>query len=187
MAYTCSLFQWGISAIVPFGDQLSGMSSKTPVSKRQEKTRIATAKKIKKAIKEERANPSLETSVNKMKMNAQKNLAESFYKDNQYIYDQLGKSASPLDAIIPGSGIISTIVARTGTANNLKQFAEESPSYKDTALKMSQAAVPVIIGALSPLWQPLVEPYITATVLGSTALVVVGVAITLDAVKYFRG
>ncbi len=185
MSYTMSLIQTGVSAVVPFADKIPGMENTAPkkISKKQEQTRLKVAQSMQKAIKEGRLDPSYSTAVTNMQTKAQKNISEANYSNTQYGLDQLGKLSPVLDAVIPGSGIIAKTAVQVGTVQNLKRYADETPSTKDTLLKTAKFAAPILAGLTAPFWMPFVTPVVIAT--GAAA--VVSTAIALDGLSYYRG
>lgn len=185
-SYTMSFISYAVHNFIPYGDCIPGMERKEPViNKKQEKARLATAKRMKQAVKEKKLDPSFANAASRMEYRAKKNLSERNYSKKQYPIDQLAKAAPLLDVVVPGVGITMTTLSQAGSAYNVSQYANESPSTQDTILKTAKLVAPIMVTLTSPWWMPLIAPYMTASVIGGTAAVL-GTALTLDAIQYLR-
>ena len=185
MSYTLNLIQAGVNAVVPFADKIPGMENNAPekISKKQEEMRLKVARSMQKAIQEGRLSPSYASAVANMEEKAQTNTSEANYSNAQYGLDQLGKLSPILNVVIPGSGIVAKTAAQLGTVQNLKRYAEEAPSTKDTLIKTAKFAGPILAGFTAPFWMP----YVTTTVIATGAAAILCTTLTLDGLSYYRG
>jgi hypothetical protein len=192
MTYTRKLIEATIHTLVPYGDKIVDMGNKAlgmnysedkkRISKRAQKARIATANAINKAVQEGRINASFKKMADNMKVKAQSQLAENNYQNRGYLFDQVSKAAPIADVFVPGLSQAVTTVYQVGTIQNLCEYASESPSYVDTAIKAATVVTPMIVGATSTLWMPFVTPW-----LGVAAAGVVGSLLVADGMNYLRG
>lgn len=189
MSYTMSLlkqgFNFGVNSL-PWGDKLFP-NTDTQISKNEERRRLKTAKSMEKAIKKGQLKTvSLET-VNQMELKAKKSLNEKSYDKNQYVYDQIKKVSSLTEALIPGSGVVCKGISNIGTFGNLKEYVKNSPSTKESVMKIGKTVVvPVVMGLSTPFIMPVVAPLLTVPVITGTVGTVISSVVGFDIYNYFR-
>lgn len=201
MNCTDKLFETTLTNFFPFGKQIltkgralknDGLldnneghsSSIKSVSRRQEKARLATARLMEKHIQNGRLDRSYEQKVKKMKYKAQQRLAESnFEKRNQrhsFLHESQ-KAAPILGHLVPGADFILTTSNRLAVVLNAEEFAEESPSLKESVIKTTSAIAPVILSATSHIWSPYIKPWEQTLVIGT-----MGTVVALDVLHYLK-
>lgn len=191
--YTKSILESTVNYFVPMGDKLVkagnqalGMNyvDSPKTSKRKLKSKMAMAKSIQKAVKEGKMDSSFKQAAENMHTRAKSELAEQDFTNKQYLFEEVKKAVPLLDFMIPGTGTVATAAANVGTAKNIAEFAKESPDLVSTTIKSASFATPLIIGATSSLWLPIVAPWLGLAAAG--AAVVVGGAAVADTVNYLR-
>lgn len=167
--------------ILERGEKLLGIeSAEAPkLSKRHQKRRIETAKRIQEAVKEKQIDPSFAEKADHMMIDARKQLAkakknsaEENFESREYLYEQIGKMEGIIDTVVPGSGAILSPIGYVAQLKHLSQYAQEVPLI-ETAKKVSMIAGTTAVGVL-------IAPYLTTTVIAIAGATAYGAAIAAD-------
>ena len=189
MSYTLDAIRFGANMVIPFADKIPGLANNNKNEVAQAKNRINVAKSMKKAIQKGTLDSSYVDAVEKMQAVAQKKMVDHDYNNKQYIYNQIGKTAKILDKFIPGSGIadMGNQVVNEGKIENLRDYAKDCPSIKNTVYKtMTAAVLPFFVPTLINTAKSVLEPYLTVPGIIAAATVAAAVPVTIDAISYFR-
>lgn len=188
MTYSGHLLRTGADYFVPFNDKISSFSQENSlkISKNEQKNRLKVAKAMEKAIQQGQLDDSFALPVQNMKASALQELSNSSYSNGTYLYDQIAKAAPILDVITPGLGVMAINAARVGNAQNIYRYASQAPSIKDTSMKIASFVAPILFAAASPIIMPTVTPYITTAAIITGSASVIGSALFLDAINYFK-
>jgi len=189
MLYTLGAIRFGANMVIPFADKIPGLANNNKNEVAQAKNRINVAKSMKKSMENGKLPLSYLEVVDKMQAVAQKKIADHDYNNKQYIYNQFGKTAKILDKFIPGSGIadMGNQVVNEGKIGNLRDYAKDCPSIKNTVYKtMTAAVLPFFVPSLLSTAKSVAEPYLTVPIIIAAATVAAAVPLTIDAISYFR-
>lgn len=194
MSYTLTLVNTLVKNFVPMGDKIVEFGNKAlgndttteKKSKREQKARLATSILMDQAIRKGEIDPTLKKAVKNMKDNAKIQLAEDHYQNKQVIFNEIGKTASILNYVVPGSGTIVTGISRAGITANITSYANESSNVKETTIKAKNFVGSVIMATTSSALLPFITPLITPWVGAAATVGVLGTTVIMDTVNYMR-
>lgn len=204
MSLTVKLFKLIADNIIPFGDRLFSHDDQKVESGRHTEARNNTARRMKKAVKEGKLDPSFMHTAERMQAKSgeqRKVRSARHYDKKQYAIDQVSKVATLASQVASGTGLlippaagtlkavaavsdVTVVATQAATAGNIAKHVKKAKKT-DTLVRAAGVALPILSIPIMVAATPIIAPLMTATVLGTAAAAVITTALAVDGVTYF--